>query len=289
MAFLANHLSFFLLITLLSSLQIHARDNKFFNKISTNNNGHEKETKEVTPNKEQEPNFIPENENGYGVYDESGQLSPSTTTPMNNLLNSKYLPKNYNPVAYVTVPQDNPNNNNDDNNNNNYNQYYNGDTTYGNVTDNNNNNYNQYYSGDNTYDNGDNNNQYYSGDNTYNNNNNNHYHNGGSDYYNNNNYPGKNVGNSYYNDQEQSYPLDYNHYNVGNGQGVQKQRMSDTRVLENGKYSYDVNTEKYVRDPHENSREFANSYADNELSNYNNVNFVKYENEEEFQPEGDMP
>ncbi|XP_016481910.1 uncharacterized protein LOC107802847 [Nicotiana tabacum] len=267
MAFLANHLSFFLLITLLSSLQIHARDNKFFNKISTTNNGREKETKEGTPNKEQEPNFIPENENGYGVYDhESGQLSPSTTNPTNNIPNSKYLPKNYNPVAYVIVPQDNPNNNNDDNNNNNYNQYCSGDH--------------------NTYDNEDNNNQYYSGGSTYNHN---QYHNGGSNYNYNNNYPGNSVGNSYYNDQEQSYPLDYNHYDGDNGHRVQQQRMSDTRFLENGKYSYEVNTEKYVRDPYENSREFANSYADNELSNYNNVNFVKYENEEEFQPEGDMP
>ncbi|XP_009593819.1 protein E6-like [Nicotiana tomentosiformis] len=239
MAFLANNLSLFLVLTVLSSLQIHARDSQFFNKISTNNNGHEKETKEVTPNKEKEPNFIPENENGYGVYgQESGQLSPFTTTPMNNLPNSKYLPKNYDPVAYVTVPRDNLNNNNDDNNNNNnYNQYYNGDSTYGNVNDNKNNNYNQYYSGDNTYDNDDDNNQYYTGDSTYDNNNNKQppipqwY----SDCYNNNNYP-----------------------------------------------------YKYVRDPHENSREFVNSYADKELSNYNN--FVKYEiNEEEFQAEGDMP
>ncbi|KAK4364147.1 hypothetical protein RND71_015505 [Anisodus tanguticus] len=77
-----------------------------------------------------------------------------------------------------------------------------------------------------------------------------------------NNYPYKSGGKSYYyNNQEQS----------------------------SNKYSYDANTEKYVRDPYENSREFANSYnANNELSNYNNK-FVNYENEEEFQDEEHLP
>ncbi|PHT35875.1 hypothetical protein CQW23_23575 [Capsicum baccatum] len=51
---------------------------------------------------------MPEKENAYGVYgNESGQLPPSTSTTTTNLLpNSKYLPKNYNPVAYVTAPED---------------------------------------------------------------------------------------------------------------------------------------------------------------------------------------
>ncbi|XP_059291387.1 uncharacterized protein LOC132044867 [Lycium ferocissimum] len=86
MAFFTTCLSFFLLITLLFSLQIHAKDNQFFNK----------ETKVVTPNNDQEPNFMPENGNGYGVYgpDQSGQLLPPTTS--NLIPNNKYLPNNFN-------------------------------------------------------------------------------------------------------------------------------------------------------------------------------------------------
>ncbi|XP_059291018.1 uncharacterized protein LOC132044533 [Lycium ferocissimum] len=356
MAFFVNHFHlsfFFLLITRLSSLQIHARDSQFFNKISTNSNYHNgKETKVATPNKDQEPNFIPdENEKGYGIYDpninshekESRQLPQASTsantnleqsyksTTANNLIpNNKYLPKNYNPVAYVTAPQDNTDDTNfinsefttTDNN-----QYYNNDITY----DNNDNINNQYYNGDNiyhhyyrgdsTYDDYDNNNnnQYYSGSSIYND----QYNNGGraaskainsiepslngdsGDYYNNNNnnnqlqdlsesrlmdkgytttptttnptntknYPYKDIGKSYYyNNQEQiNYSTNYNHYNGGNGYRVQHQSMS------------------YTWDPYENSREFANSYANNELSNYNN-NFVNYENEDDqFQDEEHMP
>nr|GMD91914.1 protein E6-like [Ipomoea batatas] len=65
-----------------------------------------------------EPSFAPENETGgYGLYGhESGQLPPSATAVNNHAEEEevpykKYLPKNYNPVAYVTVPEDN---NNDD-------------------------------------------------------------------------------------------------------------------------------------------------------------------------------
>lgn len=115
-----------------------------------------------------------ENENAYGVY---GQLPPSTPTPNTNLIpNNKYLPKNYNPVAYVTVPQNNiDDDNNNNNNNHRYNSgssddhYYRGDNTYDNNDNNNNeyyissNTYDHYYRGDSTYDNNDNhnNNQYY--------------------------------------------------------------------------------------------------------------------------------
>ncbi|XP_060179220.1 uncharacterized protein LOC132609323 [Lycium barbarum] len=338
MAFFSNHLSFFfLLITLLSSLQIHARDSQFFNKIPTtnNNNGHiEKETNVAIPNKDQEPNFMPDNEKGYGIYSpninshekESSQLPQASTsantnleqsyktTTTNSLIpNKKYLPKNYNPVAYVTFPQDNT----DDTNfidseftTTNNNQYYNNDITY----DNNDNINNQYYHGDNTYhhyyrgdsayddydSNNNNNNQYYSSSRTYND----QYHNGGraaskainyvepslnsdsGDYYNNNNNQLQDLSESRLMDNgyttnptnTKSYPynnnqqqINYYHYNGGNGNRVQHQSMS------------------YTRDPYENSREFANFYANNELSNYNN-NFVNYENEEDqFQDEEHKP
>uniref|UniRef100_A0A1S3Y6F0 Protein E6-like n=1 Tax=Nicotiana tabacum TaxID=4097 RepID=A0A1S3Y6F0_TOBAC len=163
MAAINNHFSFiFLLLTLIFSLQIHARESQFLNKISSNYNA-EKKTQVVIPDKEQEPNFLPENENnGYGIYGhESSQLPLSTTTTndvekpykeinptttlTNNIHNSKYLPKNYNHVAYVTVlKNDDDNNNNDEEYKNTgsiNNKYYTGGST-------NNKNYNgEYYIG----------------------------------------------------------------------------------------------------------------------------------------------
>ncbi|KAL8460502.1 hypothetical protein ACS0TY_032149 [Phlomoides rotata] len=106
--------SLFLLVALLSSVHTDARDSQFFNKIpSTTNDVVVPITKEAL-NTQQEPNFIPEKENGYGLYGhESGQNPPSTTTaaaatPLNAEFKQpthKYLPKNYNPVAYVTQPE----------------------------------------------------------------------------------------------------------------------------------------------------------------------------------------
>ncbi|KAL1562658.1 hypothetical protein AAHA92_05219 [Salvia divinorum] len=85
---------FLLLITLSSSLHTHARDSQFFNKA-------------------QQASFLSENENSYGLYARnSSQSLPSTTIPA-----TERLPKNYNPVAYVTLPEStssfnsNPNNN----------------------------------------------------------------------------------------------------------------------------------------------------------------------------------
>ena len=72
---------FFLLFTtlLLFSLQINARDSQFFSKVNhfTSNNNNFKETE--FPNKQEEPAFIPETENGYGLYGhETGQNTPDT-------------------------------------------------------------------------------------------------------------------------------------------------------------------------------------------------------------------
>ncbi|XP_010260323.1 PREDICTED: protein E6 [Nelumbo nucifera] len=84
---------FFLLflLFLISSVQIQAREIKFFNRVShyttnnnknNSNNGKETELpkKEETPSKEdEEPSFTPESENGYGLYGHgSGQLPPTT-------------------------------------------------------------------------------------------------------------------------------------------------------------------------------------------------------------------
>ncbi|KAJ8549535.1 hypothetical protein K7X08_033242 [Anisodus acutangulus] len=165
MASIAKNFSFIFLLTLLASLQIHARDGQFFNKVPSNNG--EKETQTVVPNKEQEPNFMPENENGaYGLYGHD-----SVSTPVTNI--------------------NNPNVN-----------------------------------------------------------------------------------------------------NLPNSKVHQQQGMSDTRLLGNGKFYYDINAEKHARDPYENAREFAamnqqynnrNSYGNNEFNNNNS-----FENEEEFQDEENM-
>ncbi|XP_051128214.1 protein E6 [Andrographis paniculata] len=110
MASFANQLSivFLLLLPLfLSSLHTTtARDTQFFNKVpSTTNNGVPKNELPQT----QDPNFQPNTDNNYGLY---GNSDAATLPP------SKYLPKNYNPVAYVTVPEttNDDNNNNDDGN-----------------------------------------------------------------------------------------------------------------------------------------------------------------------------
>ncbi|KAK4361137.1 hypothetical protein RND71_020089 [Anisodus tanguticus] len=344
MASIAKNFSFIFLLTLLASLQIHARDGQFFNKVPSNNG--EKETQTVVPNKEQEPNFMPENENGaYGLYGHDSVSTPVTNINnpnVNNLPNSKYLPKNYNPVSYVTVPEDNTKENNFNNNNNNNNEFTT-TTTTGNSNNNqfystgptnyrnNNNNQQQYYHGVSDFNTKNNNNQqqqFYSGDSFYSNNqqyynndnNNNNddddqeeYYNAANSYYNNNNNVQQqgltetrlsarsyhtnptNYGNNYNNNnQEQSYSTNYNNYNTGkaNYRVHQQQGMSDTRLLGNGKFYYDINAEKHARDPYENAREFAamnqqynnrNSYGNNEFNNNNS-----FENEEEFQDEENM-
>lgn len=88
----------------------------------------------------------------------------------------------------------------------------------------------------------------------------------------------------------------HEYYYINNDQ---LQDMSDTNnySYKNGGKNYNYNNQeqspnkkKYVKNPYENSRKFANYYiANNELSNNNYNNFVNYENEEEFQDEEHMP
>nr|GME09270.1 protein E6-like [Ipomoea batatas] len=107
MASIAIHCSIFLLFSLLSPSHLHARDSQFFNKMPRNNVVSKAQTT-LNP-QEQQPNFMQESENGgYGLYGRE-----STTAPKNlpyrdeEIPNKKNLPKNYNPVSYVTVPEDN--------------------------------------------------------------------------------------------------------------------------------------------------------------------------------------
>ncbi|XP_057797530.1 protein E6-like [Salvia miltiorrhiza] len=80
---------FLLLLTLSSSLHTHARDSQFFNKASAIPT-----TATAVPDAQQ-PNFLPEDENSYGLY--AHHSIPTAAQP--------HLPKNYNPVAYVTLPE----------------------------------------------------------------------------------------------------------------------------------------------------------------------------------------
>ncbi|KAI9076964.1 hypothetical protein K1719_041040 [Acacia pycnantha] len=97
MALFSNTDSFlFFIILLLLSLQIHARDSQFFSKVThpINNKKNDKETN-LMPNKKEElvtmhksdqqdqPIFIPEIDNNYGLYGHesaTGQFLPATTT-----------------------------------------------------------------------------------------------------------------------------------------------------------------------------------------------------------------
>ncbi|CAL0309319.1 unnamed protein product [Lupinus luteus] len=83
----STYISFLFLATLLFPLQIIARESNFFSKVPhSNNNSNVKETeipKEEEPeNKpEEQPVFIPETENSYGLYGhESTQTSSTTNT-----------------------------------------------------------------------------------------------------------------------------------------------------------------------------------------------------------------
>ncbi|GAB4831311.1 hypothetical protein Ancab_005322 [Ancistrocladus abbreviatus] len=90
MASFAQLMSLFFLLTLLFSLQIHARDSQFFSMVTRENTNTNTNTKantnvqeQASATKEQEPTFIPQTtQTGYGLYGhETGQLPPSTTSP----------------------------------------------------------------------------------------------------------------------------------------------------------------------------------------------------------------
>ncbi|XP_057764443.1 protein E6-like [Salvia miltiorrhiza] len=308
MASPAMKLSLFLLLTLFSSLHSHARDSQFFNKIpSTTNNVAVPNNKEASTN-QQEPNFLPENENSYGLYGhESGQNPPSTaaatttTTPAAEFKQpvNKYLPKNYNPVAYVTHPESDVNQGT---------AAFPEESSFSATHPDNDNNRNNYYSGAQNYYN--NNQQQQEEDTEFrsypaaaNNGDNaagNFYYNGGSSF---NSQPqGQSEGAATFSNGRNSFQPQ------GQSEGAatfssrrnsfQPQGMSDTRYLENGKYYYDLNSEKYSSNhPYETLRgarpqnEFNNrNFYGNNAYEFNGDNSMGgYQNREEFQDDENMP
>ncbi|CAH9123632.1 unnamed protein product [Cuscuta epithymum] len=243
MAVLNKPFFFILFLTLFFSSSFHliqaVRDAKyFFNKIpSTNDNGYylpKTEEKQQISNfpeqqHEEEPKFSTENENSHGLF------GPATTAAADQRQqpDKRHLPKNYNPVSYVTVAEDSP------------------------VSD---------AAGD----------EEESEEEDIDD----------SSFVNDKEFTPTTTstaaaagldGNRYYDNsnRQSSMPIDEsasfmeqsrsghnptaasaageeNNY-YGNGAGVEKMGMSDTRFLENGKYYYDVKTEKYARHPLENA------------------------------------
>ncbi|KAG6419161.1 hypothetical protein SASPL_121373 [Salvia splendens] len=266
MASPAMKLSLFLLLSLFSSLHTHARESQFFNKIpsstTTNNVAVPATTNTQVPTNQQDPTFLPDNDNSYGLYGhESGQNPPSTTTaeefkqPPN-----KYLPENYNPVAYVTQPESdlndtpasftqertfstNPNNN-----------YYNADQNKNSLYNGEQNSFYNQQQQEET--------EFKSYRNPASNNN------GNGNLYN---------GGSSFNRQPQ-----------GQDSAFQPQGMSDTRVMENGKYYYDTNSESYSSNhPYETLR---GARPQNEFNNRNFYGNNAYEfNQDQFQDDDNMP
>ncbi|KAL4626898.1 hypothetical protein ACB092_05G129300 [Castanea dentata] len=244
----AKFISLLFILTLFFFVQIHARESQFFSKV-TNVNNDAQETTTVFPNKEetltkheQQPVFIPQTQNGYGLYGhESGQFPPTTTTTTPTTTTSL---TNVNAAPYTPTPTTTTNNNapfktvfEDDES---LNKYLNSNQNYNyNPNPNPNNNNNQ-------------NNEFY-------------YNNNANDA--SNNYNNNNGANSYSN--------------------AEKQGMSDTRFLENGKYYYDLNLESnYNPNRYENSRG-VDSRNWNYHNNNNNNNNRGYQNEEEFQESQD--
>ncbi|MBA0599000.1 hypothetical protein Gorai_005240, partial [Gossypium raimondii] len=268
-------ISYFFLLAFFS-VEIHGRE--FFSKIpSVNTNEKEvtnKEEQTTLGKKEQEPRFVPETQNGYGLYGhESGQLPPSTTSTKETY--EPYVtPVKYHPdEPYNSIPASKTNNKDS--------YFYSKTNAYGNTEQQSEARFNEKgwttketnnYNGNNealftekgwsTKEN-QNSNNYYNGNNEAmftekgwstkeNQNNNNNYYNGNNEYNN-----------------------------------VEKQGMSDTRYLENGKYYYGVGSENnYYPNQFENSRGVGsrNEFNENRYNNMGKYNQNQEEFEEEFEP-----
>lgn len=320
---------FFLITTLSVSLQIHARESHFFNKVSSSSN--EQSPSTVIP-QQQEPSFTLETENAHGLSGhESGQLPPSSTafnvqTPHSaageEIPNKKYLPKNYNPVAYVTVVEDKTGESTaaaaagetlkDQ-------QYYTGAKGSNFPTD------DTSLVGEEVSIDAAGKSKFSADDAMFDDKeftpataaDNYHYSSAEKESFPENEFPtaASAEGNGYYlpnqkssmprddftetdftTQQEETFPatagagetrFNYNHGVSGNR--VQQQGMSDTRFLENGKYFYDINAEKYVRSPFENAKDYLAGKSRNQFNNNNDFMESNFQDVEEFPEEENLP
>ncbi|KAL6542824.1 hypothetical protein OROHE_010344 [Orobanche hederae] len=287
MASFPKHFPLFILFTILAPIHTHARESQFFNKASakTNNDvvpAYSKPKQPQNDHPQQEPIFLPDNDNGYGLYGhESGQFQPSAVTTTGDVEAGayrtepeqpahKHLPKNYNPVAYVTEPVDLsesttstygekrfPSNADIDS------FFYDGDRNYHN-TPQEDSEFRNYPT--NAKKTGDGNNDRYS------------------------------LGSSFNSGVGGSLNRRDNYFNRGadGSTGFEPQGMSDTRSLENGRYFYDVNTEKYSSNhPYERLKGFKeingydnrNYYGDVDIRYGGQDSMAGYQNQYEFEDE----
>ncbi|XP_027347752.1 protein E6-like [Abrus precatorius] len=296
MAPISKLIPFLFLATLLLSFQVNARDSQFFSKVSpSNTNTNNLRETEATnnegplnkPEQQQQPAFIPETENSYGLYGHESGLNPPTTTTnyqpyktMSAEDTSKYSNNNnYNSKkdAYTTNQHEMSETRLTGSYSSNNNYYYKNkdafggkqnelsDTKYteGGYNENQNNNDNKYF---------------------YNNNNDN----AAKDkyFYNNNNANDRYFYNNNNNAANEKYS--YKNYAVDNSYNGERQGLSDTRFVEGGKYFYDVQSEKYNHPTlHDGSSRGVNSenwYNNRGYFGNNNVNSMQgYQNQEEFE------
>ncbi|KAL8108107.1 uncharacterized protein LOC141671818 [Apium graveolens] len=253
-----TYFSILIFLTLSSSLHVDARESKLFSKVTNYNNAKQvfptKEHEEPLNIPEQEPNFIPENQQnsgGYGLYGhESGQLPPTTTTEnlpykteTENSYNKEFNPSSnngqyYNNDAYVN-PESYSNSNNGQ-------QYYNNDgyvakpqgmsdTRFMNKV------YKPYTTPINKEDN------FFNGGNMYNN---------------------------------RLHGIGETKLGVTNGYNKERQGMSDTRFMENGRYYYDLNRENNYNLNDNNVNENSRNEYYNNRGNYGNSYRGQYGNNE---------
>ncbi|KZV57564.1 hypothetical protein F511_03024 [Dorcoceras hygrometricum] len=269
----SKKLSLLLLFSILlySYPQTQARDSQSFSKVSAAAADPNQEPP-VSNNQQQEPNFVrPENDNGYGLYGhDAGQLPPSAAG--SELPHHRHLPKNYNTVAYVTEPEEYA----DDSipyTENSYtknlqNNYGDDRTRYNNKQEDEQMSEPEQYRYNNNY-------QYYGGSSF----------NSGPQGLSDTRSSGRDAGH----DSREKY-----FYNGGEQSRFRPQGMSDTRSLENGKYFYDINTEKYSSNhPYEALNKAGAKSHYNDRSNYYGANEYSmgetYQNQYEFQDDASMP
>lgn len=271
----AKLISFICLLTFFSP-QVHARESQFFSKVPSSNGnnyvqvtpnnkeqqslskqqqeptGFVPETQKTTLNKQQEPTFIPETQNGYGLYGQENDNQFPTTTSAADV---KYEPYTT-PITSTPTGTFEP---------------YTTPTTSAAVK------YEPYttpitstptgtfepYSATPTTS--------YNNPNKYNLNNNRYY-------YNNNGFQTQqeSLGDSKF--QESGYRSNPNSYNDNN---VEKQGMSDTRFLENGKYYHDVKNENNYNPNQYRQQQNSRGYYNENTYEYNNNNSMEgFQNEE---------
>ncbi|KAE9591708.1 hypothetical protein Lal_00039146 [Lupinus albus] len=254
MAPFSTYISFLFLATLLFPLQVIARESNFFSKVAhSNNNVEETEVpKEEEPEKkpDEQPVFIPETENSYGLYGHESTQTPSTT-------NTNYEPHETEFQHTSKYPNKYHHNyNNDDAYNSNQNEELDNTRFIGTYRNNYNNKDvyegNQNELSDTKYTEG----EYNSVGNQ---------HNYKNHYYNNN-------------------AANDNRYND------EKQGMSDTRFLEGGRYFYDVKYEKYNPTLYDDSSRGVNTHNNMYNNRGNNYygNNNGYQNQEDFEDEQDF-